>query len=249
MIALFDSGSSYLHFGWFDNGLVSDTASIPYPDSTRELDAVISDLLGGRTPECAAACSVNSLWRESVFKTINRHVPRKLHIAVDASDINLIVNYDQPSHYGIDRALAAHAAHSIFRNSCVVVDAGTAITIDAVAEDGSIMGGYIFPGGQTLLHGLTEKTTLPPVSIDYDNTGLGASTEQCISYGISIGITGAIIRLIEHAAGYVSCSERVILTGGEAESLMKMLPLHMILRPHLVLEGLGLTAEKLPKYS
>ncbi len=249
MIALFDSGSSYLHFGWFDNGIVSDTASIPYPDSPGKLGDVVSGLLGGRTFESAAACSVNSQWREPLFRTIGRHVPGKLHIAVEAADINLTVKYDHPSHYGIDRALAAHAAYSIFRDSCVVIDAGTAVTVDAVAQDGSVMGGYIFPGGQTLLHGLTEKTALPPVSIDYESAGLGNSTERCISNGLSIGITGALTRLIEHAAGYVSCGERVILTGGEAESLMKALPLHMICRPYLVLDGLALTAEKLQKYA
>jgi len=249
MIALFDSGSSYLHFGWFDNGMVSDTASIPYPDSPRKLADVVLGFLSGRATDIAAACSVNSQWREPLFRTIDRHVPGKLHIAVEASDIDLTVQYDQPSHYGIDRALAAHAAYGFFRDSCVVIDAGTAVTVDAVAQDGSVMGGYIFPGGQTLLHGLTEKTALPPVSIDYDSTGLGTSTERCISYGLSIGITGALTRLIEHAAGYVSCGERVILTGGDAESLMKVLPLHMVFRPYLVLEGLGLTAEKLPKYA
>ena len=249
MIALFDSGSSYLHFGWFDNSVVCDTVSIPYPDSLEKLADVVSGLLGERTPESAAACSVNSPWREPLFRTIDGLVPGKLHIAVEAADINLTVKYDQPSHYGIDRALAAHAAYSIFRDSCVVIDAGTAVTVDAVAQDGSVMGGYIFPWGQRLLHGLTEKTALPPVSIDYEIAGLGTSTERCISNGLSIGITGALTRLIEHAAGYVSCGERVILTGGEAESLMKALPLHMICRPYLVLEGLGLTAEKLQKYA
>jgi len=160
MIALFESGSSYLHFGWFDNGMVRDTASIPYPDSPGKLAGVVTELLGERTPDYAAACSVNSQWRESLFRTIERHVPGKLHIAVEASDINLTVQYDQPSHYGIDRALAAHAAYSVFRDSCVVIDAGTAITVDAVTQDGSVMGGYIFPGGQALLHGLTETNSV-----------------------------------------------------------------------------------------
>ena len=152
MIALFDSGSSYLHFGWWDNSSVSDAVSIPYPDSPQSLPEVISGLLGDRNPECAAACSVNSQWRELLFSTIERYVPGGLYIARNAFDIELAVMYEDPSKYGIDRALAAYAAYGFFRDSCVVIDAGTAVTVDAVSQDGAVLGGYIFPGGQILMH-------------------------------------------------------------------------------------------------
>ena len=65
---------------------------------------------------------------------------------------------------GVDRVLAAYAAYRLVNDSCIVIDAGTAVTIDAVTKDGTFAGGFIFPGKDLLSWSLAAKTDLPYIS-------------------------------------------------------------------------------------
>ena len=269
MIALFDSGSTRLHFSYWDGTALKDVINITYPDSIKLLRNIVSDLLSEIIPEKIAACSVSSKWRECLFETINNIVPGKLVVARTASDLGMKVSYDKPETYGIDRALAAYGAFHVFQNSCVVVDAGTAVTIDAIDSDGSVIGGYIFPGSEMLANVLSSNTDLPPVrpacqSCTADrrtrtmeggdvstrdvNEGIGNSTETCIMYGITMGFASAVNHLIKNAIDSVGSDNRVLITGGGAEVLKKYLTFPVKLKPDIVLETLGLMADKLPEY-
>lgn len=249
MIALFDSGNSRLHFGWWVDGSVSEAVSIPYPESPALLDGTIDRLVGGRTVEKAAACSVNSRWRERLFTVLRDRIPDGLHVAVTAADIGLSVRYDNRSSYGIDRALAAVAAYRRYGDSCVIIDVGTAATVDAVAGDGSVAGGYIFPGAPALSQCLSGVTDLPSVISGGYSEGIGVSTGSCMIYGISMGLAGAIERLVGFAEKTVGSNGRIMMTGGGAQALMALLPFTPEFRPYLVLEGLGLALDTLPKYA
>ncbi|MBN1294049.1 MAG: type III pantothenate kinase [Candidatus Latescibacteria bacterium] len=249
MIALFDSGNSYLHFGRWDGITVTDAMSIPYPENIDQIDDTVSSLFKTHKPEAAAACSVNSRWRKYLFEAIHKQVSGKLYVARYAFDIEVTVAYDNPSTFGIDRALGAYAAYKYFKNSCVVVDAGTAVTIDAVEPDGKVRGGYIFPGKQTLIHGLSLQTDLPYIDNEYIGADIGTDTASCINSGATLGIAGAVSNLVRYACEFVHCNERVVITGGGAKQLRKYIPIDMVYKPSLVLEGLGFTFDKLPKYA
>ena len=248
MIALFDSGSTRLHFSYWDGTALKDAINITYPDSIKLLRNIVSDLLSEIIPEKIAACSVSSKWRECLFETINTIVPGKLVVARTASDLGMKVSYDKPETYGIDRALAACGAFYMFQNSCVVVDAGTAVTIDAINSDGTVIGGYIFPGSEMLANVLSSNTDLPDVSTGDVNEGIGNSTETCIKYGITMGFASAVNHLVKNAIDSVGSDNRVLITGGGAEVLKKYLSFPVKLKPDIVLETLGLMADKLPKY-
>ncbi len=249
MIALFESGSTILHFSWWDGIKIKDVINIPYPDSFESLKNAVSDLVGGVVPEMIAACSVSSKWREPLFEAINDIVPGRLVVARTALDIGVKVSYDKPETYGIDRALAAYAAFRMFQDSCVVVDAGTAITVDVITPDGTVAGGYIFPGIDMLTDTLSSKTDLPMVSIGEVNDGIGNSTVTGITFGISMGFSAAVNHLVESAmkiadTKYRSANDnRIVITGGGAEYLKQCLPFSVYHKPHMVLEALGLVAE------
>ena len=83
-----------------------------------------------------------------------------------------------------------------------------------MADDGTVIGGYIYPGGKSLIHGLTARTNLPIVEIEYDLNGIGTSTESCINYGVSIGTKGALTFLVSAAVDHARCNDRIIVTGG-----------------------------------
>ena len=176
--ALFESGNSRLHFSWWDSGRVIDTVSMPYPETTDALEDIIGNLFSSKTPDRIAACSVSSRWREILFQAIERKAPGKLVVARTVYDTGINVVYDKPETIGVDRVLAAHAAYRFFGDTGVVIDAGTAVTIDAVAADGTILGGFIFPGPDILSRSLSEKTDLPGVSASDSCDGIGSTTES-----------------------------------------------------------------------
>ena len=248
MIALFDSGNSRLHFSWWDGKKVKEPVCISYPGTVEELEKIITNFFCGSVPQKIAACSVSSHWREPLFKSLARKIPGRLVVAHTARNLGFKALYDKPETIGIDRVLAAYAAYHLFRDSCIVIDAGTAVTVDAVAKDGTFAGGYIFPGTGLLSWSLSEKTALPRISSADTCGSIGNSTETCISSGIAIGFSGAVSELIKKAATAVEHTARIVVTGGGAEQLISCLPVKAVHKPHLVLEGLGYASDKLPAY-
>lgn len=247
MTALFEGGNSRLHFAWWDGESVHGVVHVPYPGSDEAFPGMIEDMLGGAIPRAVAACSVSRRYGGMLFAAMETGFPGTIRIVRSASDAGVAVRYDSPETYGIDRALAALAAYRLVRASCVVVDAGTAVTVDAVDDDGVVCGGYIFPGMETLAHGLAERTRLPMVHAGVLDGELGTSTRLCIERGIAVGIAGAVRALIESAAREVKSGDRVIVTGGGGEFLMRLLSLEARWHPHLVLEGLGSVSDSLSK--
>jgi pantothenate kinase type III len=98
---------------------------------------------------------------------------------------------------GADRVMAAYGAWLHCKRSAIIVDCGTAITIDAVSENRSFLGGIIFPGPALLSGALHQGCKLlplvQPASLE---TFLGKTTEQAIAIGLAQGLTGLIERMI-----------------------------------------------------
>ena len=242
MIALFDSGTSRLHFGLWDRGRLVGMEHSFYPESTGMLEDIIREFVKCHDLNGAIAASVSNRWREPLFQAIRSAVPGPLREIRTAADIGIRVPYAKPETYGIDRALAALAAWHRFGASCVVADAGTALTIDAVAPDGSIAGGFILPGFHVQAAALASATGLPEVAPGGESSGPGRSTEECIAKGILKGFRAAARELVRQADEAAGAGGRLILTGGEAGLLAGFE--QAAISPGLVLEGLGLAWEK-----
>jgi type III pantothenate kinase len=146
-------------------------------------------------------------------------------------------SYDEPHRMGVDRWLALIAAWSSCPEALLVFDAGTALTCDVVAASGQHMGGYIIPGSQLMEMALRRDTKRiryddsQPVTLDAGNT-----TATCVSSGIWMALVGAISALQQRYPDHHS-----ILTGGDGQALIDI-GIVAEWRPHLVLEGLQLTA-------
>lgn len=249
MIILIDSGSSVLHLGWWDGGQVVKTINVPYPAATADLEGLITSALGDDVVDGAVACSVSPVWRDAVFQTLAAMFPGALHIVRTASDAGLRVPYTKPELYGIDRAMAVVGAYARFHDSCVVADAGTALTVDAVTANGSVAGGFIMPGAAQQARALSEATSLPRIGIDESDGELGSDTEESIRLGIRYGFQAAAHGLIERAVSAVAAADRILLTGGDAPLIASGLPVPHEIAPNLVLTGLGLVSGRLPAFS
>lgn len=122
---------------------------------------------------------------------------------------------------GIDRLLNSAAAYDQLRQACVVVDAGTALTVDFVDGEGTFHGGAIAPGASMQLRALHEQTAgLPELRFRRpDDEAFGRSTSQAMLQGVYHGMRGTLQRLVERYAEHFGAFPQVVATGGDAEAI------------------------------
>ena len=159
-----------------------------------------------------------------------------------AMPLPVTLDYKTPSTLGPDRLAAACGARALHPGQdCLVIDAGTCITVDFLGADGTYRGGAIMPGLQMNLRALhTFTARLPLISLDGVDKApvLGRTTEESILAG-TLGATMLAL------AGYVALyrqrcpSLHVLLTGGDADRLTAAGATGWELQPHLTLTGLN----------
>ena len=167
-------------------------------------------------------------------------------------DLPLVVRVDEPARVGIDRLLATLAVNRLREPSraAIVVDLGTAITVDRVEADGSFSGGAILPGIAMAARALHEHTdALPLVAIAALETppdALGKSTTAAIEAGLFWGAVGAIRELVTRQLRGLSGRPEIFVTGGAAAHVVDALGLDAAVRhvPNLVLSGIALVDER-----
>ncbi len=146
---------------------------------------------------------------------------------------------------GVDRLLNAAAAWAKVRQACIVVDAGTALTVDFVDGEGIFHGGAIAPGAGMQLQSLHDRTAALPelqLSVPDDTEPFGRSTSQAMIKGVFHGIRGAVQRLVEQYAEHYGAFPQVIATGGDAETLFQGDDLIDNIVPDLTMRGMAATA-------
>jgi type III pantothenate kinase len=164
-------------------------------------------------------------------------------------DLPLAVALEEPHKVGIDRLAAAAAAGLVkpAGRPAVVVDCGTAVTVDLVAADGRFLGGAILPGPALMARALAEGTSKLPAVAALVGGELpampGRSTAEAIAAGIGYGIRGAVARLVAEARSAAGGDAATILTGGWSDAVRDVLPDARLI-PDLVLAGIGLAAQR-----
>ena len=139
---------------------------------------------------------------------------------VQHSDVGIQIDVKFPERVGIDRLLAARGAHGRANSrSAIVIDAGTAITIDLLDQTGCFHGGAIMPGIGLQFHSLHQETDrLPRLPIERfaeDDAYPGKNTESAIASGVVNSVVGAIERVVTSVASSTA-SPTIFLTGGDA---------------------------------
>jgi type III pantothenate kinase len=126
------------------------------------------------------------------------------------------VHYDNPAEVGADRIVNAIAAYEKCKQSCVVVDFGTATTFDAVSARGEYMGGVIAPGIAISAEALFTRTArLPRVDIKRPPHVIGSNTVHSLQSGLFHGYVGLVDGILERLLAELGPA-RVIATGGMA---------------------------------
>lgn len=160
------------------------------------------------------------------------------------------VDVEFPDKVGVDRVLGAVAANRLRDSNkpAIVVDAGSAITVDAVSCDGTFLGGVIMAGFAMRTEALAQNTDLLPLihSTGADNAPpvIGKSTEEAIRSGIYWGTVGSIREVIARTEEELGGAE-VFVTGGDMIRMAGHLRSDAKFVPNLVLTGITLTAQQL----
>lgn len=157
----------------------------------------------------------------------------------------LRVLVEQPHCVGIDRLLDAVAANSRRRPgaAAVVIDAGSAVTVDWLDADGAFRGGAILPGRRLMAHALHDHTALLPL-IDIPAAPPllpGTSTPAAMAAGVFWAVVGGVRALAAEYAARMKARPDIFLTGGDAPLLHPALGLDAQLWPTMTLEGIRLT--------
>ena len=164
-----------------------------------------------------------------------------------AASYAIDIDVDEPKSLGADRAVNAIAAHEKYKGDLIVVDFGTATTIDAIDYNGAYKGGIIAPGLNLSLDALVAATAkLPRIAIvePKDPSVIGTNTEDQMLIGIYWGYVAMMEGLIRRMREQIGRPAQVIATGGLAVLFHKQAGLFDVVDADLTLDGMALLAER-----
>lgn len=154
-------------------------------------------------------------------------------------DLGIPIAYSPRHEVGADRLVNSVAGKAAFGFPLIIVDLGTAITLDILDREGAYLGGTISPGlvtGMEALFGRTAK--LPQVSLEPPESVIGNNTVGSIQAGILFGNAGLVDSLVRRIWGELGGKTPVVATGGHASVLAALSETITAVVPSLTLDGL-----------
>jgi type III pantothenate kinase len=237
MNLVFDIGNTCAKAGWFDHGRLTESHRF---DSITQNDTMA---LLSKYPLDAVMVSSVSADDSKLFTYPGNGLARILFLD-HTIPLPLKVSYTSPETLGHDRIAAAAGARCLFSGlPILVMDLGTAITVDFVTAEGEFSGGNISPGLHARFKSLHEYTAhLPLVRKDRNYPEFGMDTQTAIAAGVQQGIIfelNAYINWFE--SRYDGCT--FVITGGDADFFVHKLKKPIFAYPDLVLTGLNYILE------
>ena len=157
----------------------------------------------------------------------------------------LNINVDVPSQVGSDRIVIAVAALAEYQPPMILMDLGTATTIEVVEPGNMYLGGVIFPGVKISLDALTSRAAqLPGISLDKPKNIIGRNTVDCMRSGMMYGTAAMIDGIVDRIAEELGHSSTLVATGGIASKITPLCKREIILERDLLLKGLNIIYKK-----
>ena len=217
MVAVFDVGNTRIHLGVYGGHTLRGKWHFPVEKKlpVSRLKAVLAD-------KKVKGLSVASVVPRLTRQIVSLSKQYKLPIVVVSAEIDCGIRfaYKDPTTLGADRIAAIVGALRRYQRSVIVVDAGTAITIDVASHAGRHYGGLILPGMDALAQIMHARTAqLPRVDVRKPSNLAGRSTEECIQSGIFNGTLMMVSGLIDALRKKYGREFYCVSTGGSG-SLM-----------------------------
>jgi type III pantothenate kinase len=230
MLLVVDVGNTQTHFGIFPDQtapVAEDWRFATVRESTRdELGAALSNLLalrglGFSDIDSSIVSSTVPQLSEQWTAMAERYLGHEMLVVGPAIRTGMPIRIDNPHEVGADRLVNAVAAYERVRDTCIVVDFGTAITYDAVSAAGEYLGGIITPGVEISIDALYDRAAkLPKVELAEPRSLIGKSTVDAIRSGIVYGFAGQVDGIVRRLRDELGADTSVIATGGLANALV-----------------------------
>lgn len=239
-----DIGNSRIKGALFEEKTLIDVFSFPAQPTPHDQ---LVHYLEGKPIANVLISSVNSKAESGVKNYLDQK--KIVYRFLDYKALKMTFDVDEPEQLGHDRIANAYGALSRFSiNDCIIVDIGTAITLDFVTKEGHYLGGMIYLGADLCSKALSDYTDkLPRVSPGKPESALAKTTVTHLQAGIYYGQLGAIERMIAELrlTAVSPSSVKIIATGGATTNEPVHAPFIEDLRelvdfidPHLTLVGL-----------
>jgi type III pantothenate kinase len=201
--------------------------------------------IGAEADSSVVVASVNKPVSEALVSALRDQLSCDIYLVPEDMPAPIGTCLDAGARPGIDRLLNAAAAYAKLKQACIVIDAGTCVTVDFVDGEGVFHGGAIAPGVRMQLKALHEHTAALP-AVDFsvpEGIAWGSNTRDAMLRGVYHGIRGMAWRLIEKYAEQYGGFPLVVATGGDAGALFSDDELVNQIVPDLVLRGVALAAK------
>ena len=157
----------------------------------------------------------------------------------------LNIHVDVTSQVGSDRIVIAVAALAEYKAPLILMDLGTATTIEVVEPENTYLGGVIIPGVKISLDALTSRAAqLPGISLDRPKNVIGKNTVDCMRSGMIYGTAAMIDGLIDRMEEELGHPSTLVATGGMAQFITPLCKHEIILEKDLLLKGLNIIYKK-----
>lgn len=218
------AGGSFAHAGALSEALTAHWCAIPVPS------AIWVANVAGTSPG-----KTLGIWTDTHWHLTPRFAAAQREL------LGVRNGYRDYRRLGVDRWLAMVAAYTSLRGAVLVVDCGTAATLDLVSEEGRHLGGLILPGLGMMRSALMAGTHLSADPGSETVLSLGVDTAGCIAAGARYALIGAVERTLAHARTLLGRTPALVLAGGDGALMHPYLAGR--LEPDLVLRGLALLAQ------
>ncbi len=234
-------GNTRTRFGVFHGNELEDPESLPNSDMAALIGAILKAAEGEHGVSIVIA-SVNPTVADALHKALEDAGEENVYRIGRDIQIPMQHTLDDASTLGQDRLLCAFGAYARAKQACVVVDAGTAVTVDFVDGEGIFHGGVIAPGAKMMLDAMHEKTAqlpqvalggkplrgagaeqaLAPANADGESdrpNPFGKNTRDAMLQGVTNSIRGLVQYSVEQYAEFFGGYPQVVATGGDADAL------------------------------
>lgn len=254
MLLAIDIGNTHTVIGLFDNEMLIASWRLQ-SDQYRTIDEYALQLLTLLKLADTSSQNLQQVIIASVVPPLGQSFGKlsrkffQLEPIFVGPDINLGVEIrcDDPRLVGADRIVNALAAKILYKVPAVVVDLGTATTLDVIAQDGGYEGGIIAPGLLISAQALFEKgAMLMSTELQRPERLIGKNTRDSMLSGIIYGYVSLVDGLLERLKQELGANICVIATGGFAKLIAELSLQIEHVDPDLTLKGLQIVARQNP---
>lgn len=233
-----EAGNTRIKFGLFKNNKLKEVFTVEHKGGSH---LYIPTALGKIKPQYIALASVVPHLNEKIKQKFLDMYGKRTFI-IKPPDCGIPLKIRNSGIVGVDRVLNCKAAIKLFGSPVIVVDAGTAVTVDIASEKDGFLGGVILPGADLWINSLKKTAMIKNIR----HAGIrfpGRDTGEAVYGGLKYGMEGAMNNILDISFRKYPAAT-LVLTGGGRGTFESCLRHKKKVHRHLTIEGLGMVMKE-----